>query len=161
MKTLIVRKVDETGRIVIPMEMRKDLAIKTNQYLRIEKDGDKIILEKYSYDLIKDKIKNIVLEIVAKSFLNYKILLCIENDIYYSNYDETYEIIQKLENLELVEDIEQIKISKHGKDINFCAIRVYNNYDTPIGYFLIKNYFNQDEQLLKLISLLLRKWNNI
>lgn len=56
------------AEFVIPMEMRKDLAIKTNQYLRIEKDGDKIILEKYSYDLIKDKIKNIVLEIGSKIF---------------------------------------------------------------------------------------------
>ena len=43
----IVRRVDELGRVVLPMELRKILDIKTRDSLEIFTDGDKIILKKY------------------------------------------------------------------------------------------------------------------
>lgn len=46
--TGIVRKVDELGRIVIPMELRKTLDIKEKDPLEIYTDGEKIILQKSS-----------------------------------------------------------------------------------------------------------------
>ncbi len=46
--TGIVRKVDELGRIVIPMELRKCMDIKEKDPLEIFTDGDRIILKKYS-----------------------------------------------------------------------------------------------------------------
>ncbi|WP_027408854.1 AbrB/MazE/SpoVT family DNA-binding domain-containing protein [Anoxybacteroides tepidamans] len=45
--TGIVRKVDELGRVVIPMELRKILDIKEKDPIEIFVDGDKIILQKY------------------------------------------------------------------------------------------------------------------
>ncbi len=45
--TGIVRKVDELGRIVLPMEIRKILDIKERDAIEIFKDEDKIILRKY------------------------------------------------------------------------------------------------------------------
>lgn len=45
--TGIVRKVDELGRIVIPMELRKTMGIDLKDPLEIFVDGDKIILKKY------------------------------------------------------------------------------------------------------------------
>ena len=45
--TGIVRRVDELGRIVIPMELRKVLEISTKDSLEIFMDGNKIILQKY------------------------------------------------------------------------------------------------------------------
>jgi transcriptional pleiotropic regulator of transition state genes len=48
MKTTgIVRKVDELGRVVIPMELRKALSIKEKDPLEIFVDGSHIILQKY------------------------------------------------------------------------------------------------------------------
>lgn len=48
MKTTgIVRKVDELGRVVIPMELRKVLSIKEKEPIEIFVDGDHIILQKY------------------------------------------------------------------------------------------------------------------
>ena len=48
MKSLgIVRKVDELGRIVIPIELRKSLDIKEKDSLEIFVDGSAIILQKY------------------------------------------------------------------------------------------------------------------
>ncbi len=46
--TGIVRKVDELGRIVIPMELRKSMDIKERDPLEIFTDGDRIVLKKYS-----------------------------------------------------------------------------------------------------------------
>lgn len=45
--TVIVRKVDELGRIVIPMELRKSLGIAEKDALEIYVDGGQIILRKY------------------------------------------------------------------------------------------------------------------
>ncbi len=46
--TGIVRKVDELGRIVIPMELRRSMDIKERDPLEIFTDGDRIVLRKYS-----------------------------------------------------------------------------------------------------------------
>lgn len=45
--TGIVRKVDELGRVVIPIELRRTLGIKIKDGLEIFVDGEKIILRKY------------------------------------------------------------------------------------------------------------------
>jgi transcriptional pleiotropic regulator of transition state genes len=45
--TGIVRKVDELGRIVIPIELRRNLGIEERDSLEIYVDDDCIILKKY------------------------------------------------------------------------------------------------------------------
>lgn len=45
--TGIVRKVDELGRVVIPMEIRRNLGINEKDPMEIFIDGDQIILKKY------------------------------------------------------------------------------------------------------------------
>jgi transcriptional pleiotropic regulator of transition state genes len=45
--TGIVRKVDELGRVVIPIELRRVLQIGEKDTLEIYVDGDSIILRKY------------------------------------------------------------------------------------------------------------------
>ena len=66
--TGIVRKVDELGRIVIPMELRRNLDIAEKDALEIYVDGEQIILKKYepacifcgdARDVINYKGKNI------------------------------------------------------------------------------------------------------
>ncbi|MEH7885277.1 AbrB/MazE/SpoVT family DNA-binding domain-containing protein [Bacillus sp. JJ1609] len=49
--TGIVRKTDQLGRIVIPMELRKKLSIGENDPLEIFVDEDMIILKKYQPEL--------------------------------------------------------------------------------------------------------------
>ena len=43
----IVRKIDELGRIVLPIELRNKMDINTNDSVEIFVDNDKIILKKY------------------------------------------------------------------------------------------------------------------
>lgn len=45
--TGVVRKVDELGRIVLPIEIRKVLDINVKDAIEIFTDEDKIILKKY------------------------------------------------------------------------------------------------------------------
>ena len=45
--TGIVRKIDELGRIVLPMELRRTLEIGEKDALEIYVDGEQIILKKY------------------------------------------------------------------------------------------------------------------
>lgn len=45
--TGIVRKVDELGRVVIPIELRRTLGINEKDSLEIYVDDDKIVLKKY------------------------------------------------------------------------------------------------------------------
>lgn len=60
--TGIVRKVDELGRIVLPIEMRRTLDIAEKDTLEIYVEGDSIILRKFQAacvfcDSAKDIIK--------------------------------------------------------------------------------------------------------
>jgi transcriptional pleiotropic regulator of transition state genes len=45
--TGIVRRVDELGRVVLPIELRRTLDISEKDALEIYVDGEKIILRKY------------------------------------------------------------------------------------------------------------------
>ncbi len=47
MKTGIVRKVDELGRIVLPIELRRTMDIEEHDLLEISTQEDLIILRKY------------------------------------------------------------------------------------------------------------------
>lgn len=50
--TGIVRKVDELGRIVLPIEMRRTLDIAEKDALEIYVEGENIILRKYQASCI-------------------------------------------------------------------------------------------------------------
>ncbi|MFP7487663.1 AbrB/MazE/SpoVT family DNA-binding domain-containing protein [Priestia filamentosa] len=47
--TGVVRKVDQLGRVVLPKELRKNLAIEKNDPLEIFVNENQIILRKYQY----------------------------------------------------------------------------------------------------------------
>jgi transcriptional pleiotropic regulator of transition state genes len=66
--TGLVRKVDELGRVVIPIELRRTLNIEEKDSLEIYVDGEHIILKKYepacifcgnAKDIVQHKGKNI------------------------------------------------------------------------------------------------------
>ncbi len=59
--TGVVRKVDELGRIVLPIEIRKILDIKQKDAIEIFTDNDRIVLQKYQPACIFcNNIENIV-----------------------------------------------------------------------------------------------------
>lgn len=69
--TGIVRKVDELGRIVLPIELRRTLGIAERDPLEIYVDGNSVVLKKFqdscifcdsSHDVVNFKGKNICSE---------------------------------------------------------------------------------------------------
>lgn len=59
--TGVVRKIDELGRIVLPIEIRKTLDIQQKDALELFTDGNKIILQKYQPSCIFcDQVEDIV-----------------------------------------------------------------------------------------------------
>ncbi|MBP3520140.1 MAG: AbrB/MazE/SpoVT family DNA-binding domain-containing protein [Oscillospiraceae bacterium] len=73
--TGIVRKVDELGRIVLPIELRRTLNIDERDSLEIYVDGNSVILRKYqpscvfcddAADVISYKGKNICRKCLAE-----------------------------------------------------------------------------------------------
>lgn len=62
MKTGIIRRIDDLGRIVIPKEIRRSLAIKEGDPLEISLENNKICLERYqtgNIDVLNTIIENI------------------------------------------------------------------------------------------------------
>ena len=73
--TGIVRKVDELGRIVLPIELRRTLDIAERDELEIYLDDDKVVLRKYepscvfcgsSRSLVAYHGKNVCMECIRK-----------------------------------------------------------------------------------------------
>ena len=73
--TGIVRKVDELGRIVLPIEMRRTLDIAEKDTLEIYVEGDSIILRKFqaacvfcdsAKDIINFKGRHVCSECIGK-----------------------------------------------------------------------------------------------
>lgn len=59
--TGIVRKVDELGRVVLPVELRKSLNINIKDPLEIFTSGDRIVLKKYEpADIFTGEMKDLI-----------------------------------------------------------------------------------------------------
>ena len=78
MKKITVRRIDSLGRIVIPMEIRKELGIDINTELEIHTEGDEFIISKYTdFCLFCKKVitKRLINETKeAKQFSNISII---------------------------------------------------------------------------------------
>ena len=73
--TGIIRKVDDLGRIVLPIELRRTLDIAIQDELEIYLDNDKVVLKKYepscvfcsaSRNLLNYRGRNVCAECVRK-----------------------------------------------------------------------------------------------
>ena len=76
--TGIVRKVDELGRIVLPIELRRTLDIAVRDELEIYLDDDKVVLRKYepscifctsSRNLVSYRGRNVCMECIRHMML--------------------------------------------------------------------------------------------
>lgn len=65
--TGIVRKVDELGRVVIPIELRRSLGIGEKDALEIFIDGKQVILQKYQPDEEKQDVIRALEEAARKA----------------------------------------------------------------------------------------------
>lgn len=82
--TGIVRKIDELGRVVLPIELRREMGIEDKDSLSILIDGEHIVLKKHSasclicgegYDLIEFEGK-----MICKNCIHGMAVLDLENE---------------------------------------------------------------------------------
>ena len=69
-QTGIVRKVDELGRIVLPIELRRTLDIAVRDELEIYLDDDKVVMRKYEPSCVFCGSTRNLLEYREKSVCN-------------------------------------------------------------------------------------------
>lgn len=81
--TGIVRKVDELGRVVIPMELRRTLGIVEKDPVEIFVDGEQIVLQKYKPNMACAVTGEVSEENI--SFLKGKLVLSPEGANYLLN----------------------------------------------------------------------------
>ncbi len=71
MKTGIIRRIDDLGRVVIPKEIRRKLHIKEGDPLEITLDGDKVCFELYTpYYEYEERIKMLIDDIELNEYLS-------------------------------------------------------------------------------------------
>ncbi len=72
--TGVIRRVDELGRVVIPIDMRTQLGIVEKDPLEIYVEGDSIILKKYEQKCVfcgnTKKLSNYENKIICKKCIN-------------------------------------------------------------------------------------------
>ena len=141
--TGIVRKVDELGRVVLPIELRRNMGIEIKDSLEIFVDENTIILQKYEPadiftgsmdDLIDYKGKKVskasILEMARIFGVTTDYLLKgKESDFMdiYSQYDSKYGNDMSAEVTEILEDIHQMGTAKRyliGAGILFVVIAI-------------------------------------
>ena len=72
--TGIVRKVDELGRIVLPIELRRTLSIAERDSMEIYVEGNSIVLKKYVPEVVKGgKNKKYICSVCQKEIEKSKI----------------------------------------------------------------------------------------
>lgn len=69
--TGIVRKVDELGRVVIPIELRRTLGIGEKDALEIFIDDNQIILQKYQPETEKQEVIKALEALVSKDGVSH------------------------------------------------------------------------------------------
>lgn len=67
--TGIVRKIDELGRVVLPIELRRTLGIEVKDAIEVFVDDGRIVLQKYAPNVEKEEVISALekLKVTAKS----------------------------------------------------------------------------------------------
>ena len=118
MKTGVIRRIDELGRIVIPKEIRRSLRIKEGESLEILVENESIILKKYSLmKNLNDFAQNITDSI--KSFIKNTVLICDTDSIIAVSGDLKKQLLNKKigSDLEIKLNRREEMLEKHKKSI--------------------------------------------
>ncbi len=168
-KSGITRKIDELGRIVIPKEIRRMLAIRDEENLEIVVEGEKIILKKYNYLKTIEELGENLINIYKTISTNDLLITDREKVILSTNENFKNKLLEKkLTNLIDSRESFNEKINLDFEDTSVndyvTIIPIINDIDC-IGLVIIitKNLDSSKEELkiAKLISKILAEKLNI
>lgn len=158
----IIKRIDELGRIVLPIEIRKKLKITTNDDLKITLENSDVIIRKYSILSDIEKKINTYGKIINK-LSNKNVIITNKEKIIYSNdnnllnkeiSDYFKNLIIKREEIDSKKDIELIV--NINKD-NYFYIKniIINNEVIGLVILYSDNLISNEEKLIIKIILLL------
>lgn len=158
----IIKRIDELGRIVLPIEIRKKLKITTNDDLKITLENNDIVIRKYSILSDIEKKINTYGKIINK-LSNKNVIITNKEKIIYSNdnnlinkeiSDYFKNLIIKREEIDSKKDIELIL--NINKD-NYFYIKniIINNEVIGLVILYSDNLISNEEKLIIKIILLL------
>ena len=161
----IVRRIDDLGRIVIPKEIRRSLKIKDGDFLDIDVENDKILLNRYSNFLDIENFLNKLLESLGEKIM--------KNIIIFDNYKIVSQYKRKINNIigkEIGTEITELMDSRKN-NYNFSSVikvddkEINGNYlfgsiipnGDVIGGILIYNDVNNFDENDRFVLDLLQK----
>ena len=159
----IIKRIDELGRIVLPIEIRKKLKITTNDDLKITLENNDIVIRKYSMLSDIEKKINTYGKIINK-LSNKNVIITNKEKIIYSNdnnlinkeiSDYFKNLIIKREEIDSKKDIELIV--NINKDNYFYIKNIIINNEV-IGLIILYSdnlISNEEKLIIKIILLLL------
>lgn len=98
-----IRKVDDLGRITIPVTKRKELEISTGDKLEVYKSGKNIILKKVDVKISKDTIQ------IVRAIINGELEIDIEVKHLKTRFDKNY---NKNHELKVIDELGRILIPR-------------------------------------------------
>ena len=83
MKSGIIRRVDQLGRIVLPMDLRKSMKLREGTQLELSVEDDKIILTKYDVGSGIKEVASSILESLPEKYMNF--IICDNDSVILTN----------------------------------------------------------------------------
>ncbi len=102
-----IRKVDDLGRITIPVTKRKELEISTGDKLEVYKSGKNIILKKVDVKISKDTIQ------IVRAIINGELEIDIEVKHLKTRFDKNY---NKNHELKVIDELGRILIPRELRE---------------------------------------------
>lgn len=102
-----IRKVDDLGRITIPVTKRKELEISTGDKLEVYKSGKNIILKKVDVKISKDTIQ------IVRAIINGELEIDIEVKHLKTRFDKNY---NKNHELKVIDELGKILIPRELRE---------------------------------------------
>ncbi len=162
MKTGIVRRIDELGRIVIPKEIRRSLRIKEGDNLEILIDNESIILKKYSVIKNLNEFAQNITDAIH-SFITNSVLITDTNSILAVSGPLKKELLNKTIGIDLESKIKRREemLEKHKKPLKITDSELECTYAVSpiivagdvIGLVMIISKENVEDTDLKLTKI--------
>ncbi len=159
--TGVTRRIDELGRIVIPKEIRRTLAIRDGENLEILIEGNKIILQKYLVMQNLLELSNKIIEVVS-SVLEEEIIITDREKIIASsnklkhllNIKNTSVLLKYIDNREsgTISSIDSLVFDESEIDGYISIVPIINETDC-LGLILIVSEENNSKENLKLAKI--------
>lgn len=162
--TVILRRIDHLGRIVIPKEVRDDLRIRDGDKLEVISSDGKIIIKKQGNNAEIIRASQSIIDFIQK-FINDKIIITDRDSIIAvtQNVDKKYlnnkisaVLSKKIEFREINQNVEVLSLTDDQEEVSVYIEQVIKNgYLEGLVIILTENLVEEQQKNTRYIAKLL------